>query len=117
MNQVTPDAASRNLFAHCSCIGRLFTYLVPIFIFIIIFKICAVYHAQCYRIRVAEDGFDNFKKIFYDVSTQTHFCHVSLKMVSKYYQIIFNILRLFFSHDINGYYINATTPILPSFAR
>ena len=33
-------------------------------------------------------------------------------MVSKYYQIIFNILRLFFSHDINGYHINATAPIL-----
>ena len=29
----------------------------------------------------------------YDVSTQTHFYHVPLKMVSNYYQIILNILR------------------------
>ena len=26
-------------------------------------------------------------------------------------------MRLFFSHDINGNHINATTPILPLFAR
>ena len=117
IDQVTPEAAARNLFVHCCCIDRLFTYLVPIFIFIIISKIWTVYRAQCFRIRVAEGGFDNFKQIFYDVSTQTHFSHVPLKMVSKYYQIIFNILRLFFSHDINGYHINATAPILPSFSR
>ena len=38
-------------------------------------------------------------------------------MVSKYYQIIFNILRLFFFHDIISYQMDATTPILPLFAR
>ena len=41
----------------------------------------------------------------------------NLKMISKYYQIVFNVLRLFFSHDINVYHISATTPILPLFAR
>ena len=102
---------------HCCCIDRLFSYSVPIFIFKLILTIYTVYRAQSFRIRVAKDGFDNFKQTFYNVSTQTHFCHVPLKMVSKYYQIIFNVLRLFFSHDINGYHINATTPILPSFAR
>ena len=114
---MTPEAAARNLFVHCCCIDRLFSYSVPIFIFKLISTIYTVHHAQSFRIRVAEDGFHNFKQIFYNVSTQTHFCHVPLKMVSKYYQIIFIVLRLFFSHDINGYHINATTPILPLFAQ
>ena len=90
---------------------------LPIFIFKLISKIHTVHRAQSFKIRVAEDDFDNFKQIFYNVSTQTHFCHVPLKMVSKYYQIVFNVLRLFFSHDINGYHISATIPILPLFAR
>ena len=35
--------------------------------------------------------------------------HVPLKMVSKYdYQIIRNVLRLFFCHDINGYHSDST---------
>ena len=38
-------------------------------------------------------------------------------MVSKYYQIIFNTLRLFFFHDIISYQMDATAPILPFFAR
>ena len=38
-------------------------------------------------------------------------------MVSKYYQIIFNILRLFFFHDIISYQMDATASILPFFAR
>ena len=46
-----------------------------------------------------------------------HTCRVALKMVSKYYQIISNIMRLFFLHDINGYRINPKAPILPLFAR
>ena len=114
---MTPEAAARNLFVHCCCIDRLFSYSVPIFIFKLISTIYTVHHAQSFRIRVAEDSFHNFKQIFYNVSTQTHFCHVPLKMVSKYYQIVFNVLRLFFSHDINVYHISATTPILPLFAR
>ena len=114
---MTPEAAARNLFVHCCCIDRLFSYSVPIFIFKLISTIYTVHHAQSFRIRVAEDGFHNFKQIFYNVLAQTHFCHVPLKMVPKYYQIIFNVLRLFFSHDINGYHINATTPILPLFAQ
>ena len=117
MNQVTPEAAARNLFVHCCCIDRLFSYSVPIFIFKLISTIYTVHRAQSFRIRVAEDGFDNFKQIFYNVSTQTHFCRVALKMVSKYYQIISNIMRLFFLHDINGYRINPKAPILPLFAR
>ena len=114
---MTPEAAARNLFVHCCCIDRLFTSSVPISIFKLISTIYTVHRAQSFRIRVVEDGFHNFKQIFYNVSTQTHFCHVPLKMVSKYYQIIFNVLRLFFSHDINGYHTNATTPILPLFAQ
>ena len=90
---------------------------LPIFTFKLISKIYKVHRAQSFKIRVAEDNFDNFKQIFYNVSTQTHFCHFPLKMVSKYYQIVFNVLRLFFSHDINGYHINATAPILPLFTR
>ena len=69
---------------------------LPIFIFKLISKIYTIHRAQSFKIRVAEDDFDNFKQIFYNASTQTHFCHVPLKMVSKYYQIIFNVLRLFF---------------------
>ena len=42
------------------------------------------HRAQSFSIKVTEDGFGNFK-------TQTHFYHVPLKMVSKYYQIILNI--------------------------
>ena len=114
---MTPEAAARNLFVHCCCIDRLFTNSVPIFIFKLISTIYTVHHAQSFRIRVAEDGFHNFKQIFYNVSTQTHSCRVALKMVSKYYQIISNIMRLFFLHDINGYRINPTAPILPLFAR
>ena len=90
---------------------------LPIFIFKLISKIHTVHRAQSFKIRVAEDDFDNFKQIFNNASTQTHFCHVPLKMVSKYYQIVFNVLRLFFSHDINVYHISATTPILPLFAQ
>ena len=68
--------------------------------------------------RVTEDGFDNLKLlILYDVPTRTHFYNVPFKMVSKYYQIIFNILRLSFFHDIISYQMDATAPILPFFAR
>ena len=105
------------MFFHYYCIDRLFTNSVPIFIFKLISTIYTVHRAQSFRIRVAEDGFHNFKQIFYNVSTQTHFCRVALKMVSKYYQIISNIMRLFFLHDINGYRINPKAPILPLFAR
>ena len=68
----------RNLFVHCCCNDRLFSYSVPIFIFKLILTIYTVYRAQSFRIRVAEDGFDNFKQTFYNVSTQTHFCAVQL---------------------------------------
>ena len=63
----------RNLFVHCCCNDRLFSYSVPIFIFKLILTIYTVYRAQSSRIRVAKDGFDNFKQTFYNVSTQTHF--------------------------------------------
>ena len=67
------SAAVRNLFVHCCCNDRLFSYSVPIFIFKLILTIYTVYRAQSFRIRVAKDGFDNFKQTFYNVSTQTHF--------------------------------------------
>ena len=51
----------RNLFVYCCCIDRLFAYLVLIFIFKLISTINTVHRAQCLKIRVAEDGFDNFK--------------------------------------------------------
>ena len=70
------SAAMRNLFVHCCCNDRLFSYSVPIFIFKLILTIYTVYRAQSFRIRVAKDGFDNFKQTFYNVSTQTHFCAV-----------------------------------------
>ena len=38
-------------------------------------------------------------------------------MVSKYYQIIFNILRLFFFHDIISYQMDATAPFFPLLSR
>ena len=63
----------RNLFVHCCCNDRLFSYSVPIFIFKLILTIYTVYRAQSFRIRVGEDGIDNFKQTFYNVSTQTHF--------------------------------------------
>ena len=67
------SAAVRNLFVHCCCNDRLFSYSVPIFIFKLILTIYTVYRAQSFRIRVAKDGFDNFKQTFYNLSTQTHF--------------------------------------------
>ena len=105
---MTPEAAARNLFVHYCCIDRLCTYSIPILILNVFIQY--THRTQSFSIKVTEGGFGNFK-------TQTHFYHVPLKMVSKYYQIVFNVLKLFFSHDINGYHISATTPILPLFAR
>ena len=55
--------------------------------------------------------------MLYDVSTRTRFYHVPFKMLSKYHQIIFNILGLFFFHDINSYHMNTTAPIFPLLSR
>ena len=104
---MTPEAAARNLFVHYCCIDRLFTYSIPILILNVFIQY--THRAQSFSIKVTEDGCGNFK-------TQTHFYHVSLKMVSKYYQIILNIERLFF-HDINGYHSKTTASLLPLFAR
>ena len=76
------EAAARNVFLHCCCIDRLFTYSIPILILNVFIQY--THRAQSFSIKVTEDGFGNFK-------TQTHFYHVLLKMVSKYYQIILNI--------------------------
>ena len=79
---MTPEAAARNLFVHYCCIDRLFTFSIPILILNVFIQY--THRAQSFSIKVTEDGCGNFK-------TQTHFYHVPLKLVSKYYQIILNI--------------------------
>ena len=58
---MTLKVPARNLFVHHWCLDSLFTYPFPIFIFHIISIIYTIHRAQCLSIKVAEDGFDDFK--------------------------------------------------------
>ena len=55
------EAAARNVFLHCCCIDRLFTYSIPILILNVFIQY--THRAQSFSIKVTEDGFDNLKQI------------------------------------------------------